>query len=242
MSEVSLSIAIMHAAFDPKRADYLANLLRGLASSKQELDLQVPDFAVIRDTKGVGPWPVAKRAWEWHASTHATHHLTLQDDVEVCSDFIVGAKGALSSVSDQIVTFFLTRKKRPFAAFESGSSWIRTSADVYGQALCMPRPLLAEFLSWEQTRLKPGLFHDDTRVTLFAYDTGRQIWATVPSLVQHAGFHESTLGHGGRYKAYFYMGRASAAVADWSLGLPSPPSEPASNDVRRLSKEWLVPK
>ena len=192
---VTLSVAVMHAAFDPHRNDYLSGLLRSLGESHQAVLRDAHDFAVISDNDRLGPWPTARAAWQWSLRTGATHHLLLQDDVIVCDGFLTMAKEALAAVPREMVSFFTTRPGYAKRAVSRNHHWLRSNAEVFGQAICMPDDVLADFLRWERSHIKPTYKHDDARVGYYAIARDRPIYFTLPSLVQHVGLEHSTLGH-----------------------------------------------
>jgi hypothetical protein len=163
----------------------------------------------------------------------------------VCRNFLSGAQAALEAVPGEIVSFFFTRDEAVNAANTAGSSWLRSKAEVYGQALCMPVSIAADFLDWEVRNVAPRLLHDDMRVTIYAHARKRFIWYTVPSLVQHrAG--ESTIGHTHLLSASVWLGPEGDALAiDWSKGVFRPPLDKnrggVSDEFRRFTREykWL---
>lgn len=202
----------------------LAELLRSLAASEQDIADKTRAFTVIADNKRIGPWRVAKAAWEWGARQDATHHLVIQDDVSVALDFIECVVRLISLVPDKPIALYdasmSSRKAR-----EKGSSWI-VHRDVYvgGQALLLPTPLIHEFLRWEKGRFKPEKPEDDQRIGAWAYLTGHYFWVCAPSIVDHAGEAESVIGHRSQSWAGWFIGSDTSALSvDWTLGLSDPP-------------------
>lgn len=245
MTSVTLSVGIMHAAFDSQRAQMVSDLIGSLATSQEDLEQQVKAFAVVPDRERRGPWWTARQAWRWHAKTGATHHLLLQDDVAVCKDFLSAVKAAAEAVPDSILTFFNTADFHTSKAMKRGDAWI-VLAEVWGQAILMPHDVLVDFLAWEAKHIRPKLRHDDTRVTLYAHTHDKPLYGSVPSLAQHIGEGHSLLGHdASRFVGIWWSktwpgGQASAANRDWSLP-DNPITERHSRLIKLLTRMYVVP-
>jgi hypothetical protein len=65
-------------------------------------------------------------------------------------------------------------------------------------ALVWPPGTPKAFLDWALSTKIPGLpelnFSDDAVISAWAKLTGRQVWATIPSLVEHDDIYLSTIG------------------------------------------------
>lgn len=216
---MTISLAIMHAAFSPERRAMLGALLRSLADSEFELRQHVTAIDVIADRDRLGPWPVAKRAWMAGANAGADYHLVLQDDTIAAPNLLKALPLITAAVPNQAISLWCNRPTVMIAAAMTGS-WMRGTS-ARGPALLMPTSMVAEFLSWQQMACRMGT-PDDVRVSWFAAKHGRHIWFTVPSVVEHVG-RVSTLGHpNGRWSQAGMMA-PDAANIDWTRGATDPP-------------------
>jgi hypothetical protein len=232
-SEVSISVAIMHASFDGRRKKYLDSLLRQLFDGADDVPKKTSAFTVIRDNDGIGPWRVAKTAWAWSLRSGATHHILLQDDVEVSKDFLVAAK-QIADANGNVPVSFYADTEEIWKARDMHVPWIVShSIHVNGPALMLPTDLVAEFLRWEKGKFKDTKKEDDERIGAWAYLTENYFWFTAPSLAEHVGSQESTLKHDGASTATSFIGREQSPVdIDWTK-----PKDPPTS--RRIYPTWF---
>jgi hypothetical protein len=199
---VKLSVAIMA---HPSRLEHVNGMLEKLGRAV-EVD-------VVVDHDELGPWPTARRCWEG-TPDGASHRLILQDDLILCRDFYVGACRALRARPASPIAFYANVKKIETAR-AAGSSWARVS-DIWGQAQCLPTPYIPKFLEWADQHEKPKLDPkcDDWLVTEFCRKHRLPVWATVPSLVEHAGASRSLIGFSNKTKvARWFIGEETSALS-----------------------------
>ena len=159
-------------------------------------------------------------------ATNATHHLVLEDDLVLCEDFLEGVIEALSWAPHGPVNFYANRAVVERCR-EQGSSWARIEDGYWGQATCFPSDQVREFLSWDRANLRPDAFAHDSRKTVWGLATGKWVWCTVPSLVDHEGASSSTIGYSNKNRrARWFIGANNSALSvDWSQGVTDPPKD-----------------
>lgn len=225
MTDIRLSVAITHAAFDPGRQGMLAQMLWSLGPSLEEIERELVDMRVITDRVGIGVWPVFRKAWLHGLKMGSSHHLVLPDDAIACRDIFTGIKRALAYVPDRPVVFY-TGGPEGKAALDKGVSWIRCERVEIGcLGIVLPSRLIKDFLDWEPRHFRPEYKHSDVRLECWAYLTRNWIWASSPSLFEHIGENRSVLGHDGhpRHHATSFIGATNSALdIDWSLGADDP--------------------
>jgi hypothetical protein len=213
---IRLAVAIMA---HHSRADRIPLLLERLKPCT--------DVHVEIDQESVGPWPIAQRCWR-SFPRDATHCLILQDDVRLCQDFYVGASRAIRHTPNSPIAFYANHRAISRAR-ESGLSWAPIPSShflggVWGQAQCIPRNYVDPFLRWYENRpedVNPEFNDpkaDDWILGQFLRRNKKQVWATVPSLVEHDCPSESLIGFSNRTKvARWYLGDDKSALSvDWS--------------------------
>lgn len=130
-----------------------------------------------------GAWNLADPAADWHA--------LIQDDALVCPDFLTGLEHALAYVPpDAVVSAYLgTGRTVPIrwealarAADTARASWVRTQKLMWGVCIVLPVELIPEMI--ERADRRAGV-PDDMRVAGWAEKTGREVWYSWPSLVDH---------------------------------------------------------
>lgn len=163
----------------PKRVAHV----EGLASRLRQ---QGSEPAVLVDENGEGPWSTCRRAWLSGIESGADHVLVMQDDVRICRDLVASLPAVIAARSDDVVTLFFPRRAMT-AAKQRGISWVRIKRYLWAQATMMPARLAAEMVAWADANDRPEWRRDDdVRMGAFFAHQKRHVWATVPSLVQHA--------------------------------------------------------
>lgn len=145
-----------------------------------------------------GTWRTARHAWNAGLESGGTHVAVIQDDVRPCPHFPEVAAHAVAAKPEDAITFYANRKPCEEAAARGdhwaflGTSWLM------GQAFCLPTSLVASLV--EHGDSLDGRFTDfrtceDFRYQDFLRATKRGVWATVPSLVEHASPAASLIGY-----------------------------------------------
>jgi hypothetical protein len=168
-----ISVSIIHAPWVSERA---ANV--------QELLKQVPRAVVVADNHNRrgshlvgnrrGCWPMAARAWK-SRDPLATHHVVLEDDAQLCDNFLELANQAI--------------KQQP----ESALSLFMGSRRLCSVATSLPTKIIDKWLLWaaEDSKTYP---HHDALVIRGMEHLGVQLLYARPSLVNHRAF-QSLLAH-----------------------------------------------
>jgi hypothetical protein len=195
-------------------------------------------FDIVTDfgpEKGGGLWENHKRSWivglRYPA---ATHHVVMEDDIELCPNFLDIAEAALEASGDRLVTFYSNRKVVEEAKALGTTSWVPFRDGAWGPALVLPSPKVKHFLDWDADNFKADWWTYDARLSLWAIsndpDLGTGVpnewwwWATQPSLVEHLASNASTIGYGAPIPrvARWYRGTDTTPI-DWQAGLADPP-------------------
>jgi hypothetical protein len=167
-------------------------------------------------------WRTARGAWDL-ADPAADWHVLIQDDALACQDLLAGLELALEHVPpDAVVSGYLgTGRTVPIrwealarAAESAGASWVRTQKLMWGVCVVLPVRLIPEMI--ERADRRAGI-PDDMRVAGWAERTGREVWYTWPSLVDHRRVSSLT-----KHRAHDRVARrwypGSALDLSWSNG------------------------
>ena len=135
-----LSIAIQHTPAHRGAAGMGQG--DGQAQIRRE-DANIP-LAVVEDKKREGSWPTFLRTLQ--ATSGATHHLVLNDDLALCKDFVSSVRRVIRARPFQPCSrsTLIREWRSPHGA--QRESWIQNSG-VEGAAVVWPRALIAEFVS-----------------------------------------------------------------------------------------------
>lgn len=121
----------------------------------------------------------------------ATHLLVLQDDAWPCENFAVAARAAIEERPETMLCLFapgfgyVTRPMQ--VARKAGERWMpwRVRAFVPLVAVVYPAAFPRELVQFSENRRVHAGRADDAIVGAYARAYKRQVWASVPSLVQH---------------------------------------------------------
>lgn len=198
-----LSVGIMHVPTLPDRREVVRGILESLPK----------DMAckLSEDPDRLGPWPTAKRAWEFALEAGADYHLVLQDDIRLCRDFWEALPTLIASRPDHVISLFAARRK----AFDTDTIRWGLSEGPWGPGVIMPTPVVREFLQWEADNIRPEFKHDDTRISLFCRATKRVAWIPFPNWVDHLPL-KSALNHNKPRVTPFFL-EGSALAYDWAF-------------------------
>lgn len=173
-------------------------------------------------------WRNARNAWLMH-DPDADWHLLLQDDALVCADLIDGLSVALEFLpaKRQAVSLYLGQGKNVPRKWSSlaekadlaGAAWIRTDRVMWGVALALPVPAIADMIAFADRR--PNV-PDDMRVAGWVRKQSLDVWYPWPSLVDHRPVPSLTKHNAAdRVARRFHVG--SAMGIDWSGSIISDP-------------------
>ncbi|HCU52095.1 MAG TPA: hypothetical protein DGG94_20240, partial [Micromonosporaceae bacterium] len=208
-----LSAVVMH---HPSREHRLAELARTSAPLR---------LRVVSDPDpGGAPSPLrtAKVAWSAVAEG-ATHHLVLQDDVALPDGFARMLTEAIKHRPDAGIALYVNWNS-PQNAYHArraaalGTAWAPLSRWEYTPALGFVLPAAtARGLGRYLCTLPDEVRDDDECITRFCRESGVQVFATVPNLVQHVdGPSLSGYDFHGLRRSVAFVGDAHAAV-DWTV-------------------------
>ncbi|HVL62493.1 MAG TPA: hypothetical protein VM430_13960, partial [Microbacterium sp.] len=175
---MKLAIYVMHVP--GTREAELAKLLE-----------RVPSAGVVQDPERRGAWHTAKTCWDLGIGTGADWIVVLNDDAEPCEDFEGVVRAALASRSERDPVCFYTAHPKAGAVT---CDWYTTHDDLVGVGCALSREAAADFLNWADANPKLVDFSDDGRINLWAMATGRLVYTTTPSLVDHQLPDESMVG------------------------------------------------
>lgn len=242
--DVKLAVRVMA---HPARHRAVAMLAARLSNEALMLGSFITSVAVVMDPGDAGAWGNGSAAWrDALMDDEVTHILVLQDDISVCRDLLGGVIEAIialdrSGVSGVPLTLFANRHIVEIARANAGH-WVRLKVPLNGQAYCLPTSIVNRWLTWVDGHVVPSLKSYDRRFCAFVLSRRILTWATVPSLVDHAGWATSLMGHraapGGRRRvARWFLGESASALGiDWTKGIANAPLDRSGH----LALPWRV--
>lgn len=140
--------------------------------------------------KGGDAMYTAKKAWNLPIPDECTHRLVLQDDIEICDNFIEIIEKISKNHFNEIISFFHCEE------YNNKSRYIHAKR-LWGCAIMMPKHLVPKCWTYIENILeepwikRDGLefiaLHDNDCIMLWAIKEQIPVINTIPSLVQHIG-------------------------------------------------------
>lgn len=204
-----LSVAVMA---HPSRAAFV-----------EELTPQLPGAEVVWDERN-DRWDTGRRSLLAYDS-RASHHVVVQDDAILCTDFLAGVEAAVAFSGENPVGLY-TGRVRPHqatitpavkGALAAGAPFLVAPGPYWGVALAIPTAHIDELVAWGDEN--PQIKNYDRRIGAW-YDRVKSLecWYTVPSLVDHRPVKENpslVKGRIGNRRAHRFC-RGSALDVDWA--------------------------
>lgn len=202
---MKLDVKIMAS---PTRTKYLESMLKSLDKND--------DIIVYDDRKEVGSAMYnARRCWKSKLDTNITHRLVLQDDLELCNDFLSNVQNCIEIFPNAIWSLYSSRityndqvdKTTPYVSI--------TGNGVHGQAVIIPVQYIKPLFEWIDKTLGKEYPHDDCAIGTYANINNIPVFTTVPSMVQHLGHSDSVLKYNNKNKiSKVYIGKDLSHV-EW---------------------------
>lgn len=169
---INLDIKIMAT---PKRKEQAQKLCKKLNLSFEN---------IIYDDRPNGGMPryTAEKAWLSPFEETTTHRMVIQDDVEICDDFLSAVFNCLTFQPEQVWTFFSTNTDKRKSYFRK-----IPYSKISGQCLVMPKCKVLECWDWinSQENLNQ-LQDDDACIMQWLYAYNYFAYTTIPNLCQNS--------------------------------------------------------
>ncbi len=220
MGQIKLAVAIQHYPTE-ERVRMKDRLLKQLDND--------PRIKVVADGD---LWTNCKACLR-SAEQGATHILVLQDDIEVCRDFLETVERAVELRPDKHITFFTNRNRELSQAMNEGKRWVRIKRWLMAQAYVVPVSMVEPFIAFADSALKADIKFDDDRWCVYHLYTRTYVWAVAPTLVQHLAWGETTIAdlYGDDWK---FVKEASNRTSEVYLGANRSGREVDLSDVNNF--------
>ena len=168
---INLDIRIMAT---PRRKEMAENLCK-------KLDLSLDH--IVWDDRPNGGFPryTARKAWLFPFEETCTHRIVIQDDVDICDNFLEGVQKCLEFQPTESWTFCTTLK-------DTRESYYRRilSGNLTGQCIVMDKKKILECWDWIDSNLPETLDDDDASIGLYHFETEKTFLTTIPSLCNNS--------------------------------------------------------
>jgi hypothetical protein len=144
-------------------------------------------------------------------NTDITHACILQDDLELCENFVEITTDICSQFPQAVWALFNSRIKE--SDYDKPYVKIR-GCGFYAPAIIFPMSRWSEFKSWKKENCD-DCFHDDVAIGEWCKRNKVEVMTTVPSLVDHLGGKVSLLGHNSGLKSKVWKGAEAPKKVNW---------------------------
>lgn len=156
----------------------------------EELSQIVDADKVFYDDGFLGEWRNHYRALRAGERSGASHVVVLQDDALPVEGFYLALETLVEEKPEELISLYVgTHKPRAQAvkiavdkADQKGAAWLSADTLMWGVGVVIPALLISEMLEHVASSKLPY----DQRIGLWVEDTGRDVFYTWPSLVDHA--------------------------------------------------------
>ena len=193
----------------------------------ERLGLSEEECVVYDDRpSGGGPQYTRKKAWHEPVPEGVTHRCILQDDVDVCDNFVEIMQEIVNTHPEFIFSLFCSRMKYEYALPNSPYVIIK-GGNAWGQGIMMPLKFVKPLYEFVDAELCPDFPNDDGIYAWWAQKEKMHIMTTVPSTIQHLCPTESTLGYNNKNKvSKVWQGHDLSGVNWRANGFAFSPSMP----------------
>lgn len=160
----------------------------------EQLGLEEKDTVIYDDRpQGGGPQYTRKKCWFAPIPEGVTHRVVLQDDLEVCDNFVEIVNEIVNVHPEFIFSLFCSRMRYEYALPNSPYVVIK-GCNAWGQGIMMPLKFVKPLYDFVDTELCPDFPRDDGIYAWWAQKEKMHILTTVPSTIQHLCPKDSTIG------------------------------------------------
>lgn len=154
------------------------------------------------------------RALKSFENTDVTHVLVLQDDADLCDDFLPILQRCCEKFENAVWSLFSSRVKSEDR--KTASPYIRIRGyGVYGVGIVFPMKYFQDFMDWQKECVPEGFEHDDVVIGEYCKQNGIDVMSTIPSLLQHLGGKSSMMGHNCGVVSKVWNGAGEPKKQDW---------------------------
>lgn len=195
----------------------------------EQLGLSEEECVIYDDRpSGGGTLYTCRKCWESPVADGVTHRVVLQDDLELCNDFIATINKIINVNPEFIFTLFCPRVRYSHAVDDSPYVIIK-GWNTWGQGIVMPVSYVKPMFEFADRELGADFPYDDG---IYAWWAKRErIWiaTTIPSTIQHLCPSDSTLGYNNKNKVSKVWRGKDLSDVNWeSKKIAFSPSMPIS--------------
>lgn len=181
-----------------------------IQSLKEKLNLSDSDIFYDDRPNGGDVLYTAKKAWLSPIAKDESHRLVVQDDIEVCDDFVKIVQQIINAHPDKVISLFPYRYQRKIIELENINTPYITANIMSGCAIIMPTKYIQECFEWIDSNCTST--EDDWCINEFCKYKKIDVITTIPSIVQHIG-NVSLIGHISNIHTEYYE---KNPIANWS--------------------------
>jgi GR25 family glycosyltransferase involved in LPS biosynthesis len=201
----------------PERKNYAANLAK-----------KIPYAKIFTDVQKKGSWYGHKEAMLMYEKG-VTHHLVLEEDVTLCTNFTQTVNNIIKTVPDKIISLF------NFSYYSKGTNRARKQNRHFfsrdgstGQAILFPIGKMLSWIRWCDHNIPETVRFEDTRLWTWLTYTNQTLWVCQPNIVDHLCPNNSTLNFNNKkhISPDFQGVDVDCSTIDWAKNIHLVPDQP----------------
>lgn len=177
-----------------RREKYILPMLKSLG---MEEDIVTYDDQYSKKNKNINAYRCCKKTFM--LPTDKTHVCVLQDDLELCDNFVKIVEVCAETYPDSVFSFYQsTLKKNDKLA---GSPYVKIKGcGMYGQCIMIPTNMIDVIFGWIDMNYGIDYTHSDIPIGAFCLVNNVPVMATNPCIVQHLAHNDSAMGYNNKNK------------------------------------------
>lgn len=202
---MTFSLVINHTNWVPERVDAINDMIAVLTPAYPDTVSPLSRFMINgTDYRGTD-WQVSKvkwalDQWRWSAKQDVTHHVFMTDDLHIAPRFWDILSAMVASTGEAPIGLLSNHPQAPNLT----THWYKTNSWIVGPAYVLTHGFLLRFLPWFEalpdgphtTQGTKGWANDDSSINEFVTQSGTYSLHPLPTVVEHRGDIDSTVGHG----------------------------------------------
>lgn len=198
-SPATFALAIPHTPWVPERVESMRKLRTALSSD--DPNHAGDAYREFTDRESNRVW--SQKLFRWALSTGATHLLQLQDDAIVAPRFWPILRAMIEAQPNRIIGLEATHPLIP-VQHRAGRRWYRDHW-LIGVGYVFPREALVEYVAWcDAHPARVASTNEDSLISEWSYETKRDIWHPIPTIIDHDIGVPSTYGNDGHHEFSMY--------------------------------------
>lgn len=189
-----MSVDFRIMAVRQRREKYILPMLKSLGMDES---IVLYDDEYNKKEKNINAYRCCKRAFL--LPTTKTHVCVLQDDLELCDNFVEIAEKCAETFPNAVFSFYQSTLTE--ADKLPDSPYVKINGcGMYGQCIMIPSSIINIMFDWIDCNYGLDYTHSDIPIGAFCLKNNVSVMATNPCILQHLAHNDSAMGYNNKNK------------------------------------------